>query len=223
MIKTVVVIEHTWNDNPTPHNKDVSVLPYIDGICRLHNYELFYGRYIDEHGFYEWINRFGEILRSKDRRIILYLAGHGSNNSLGGIDLKILLKNVWIAANNLNVEGCILGGCFVGQNIDNMKSWMTDSKLTWIVGYRYAVDWLPSTLLDMSIISEALSYEQDHLNDRNKLTNLLLNSVSLFSPSSEMSSDKNNERKTFSETVTCVIQPRIQGQKPVTIELFNDS
>lgn len=218
--RTVVVLEHTWNDDPTPHNKDLSVLPYIDGICRLNNYELFYGRYIDGDGFNKWIERFRKILQAGDRRIILYLAGHGSSRTLGGKNLNTLLGQVWDAANDLNIEGCILGGCFVGQNIGSIKVWMTESNLTWMIGYNHAVDWLPSTLMDMNIISNVLACRQDNITDRNKLESLLINTASVFNPNADMSTDKNGNRQNFQNTVTCVIQPRTQGQKPVSIKIF---
>ena len=218
--KTVVVLEHIWDDRPLALNKDVSVLPYIDGVCRLSDYELFYGKYVGGVGFDEWIERFKTILDYKDRRIILYLAGHGSNRSLGGKNIKTLLETVWKAANYLNIEGCILGGCFVGQNIDEIKRSMTASNLTWVVGYKHAVDWLPSTLLDINIISTMLSSRQDALTDRNKLESLFKSSASLFNQSADMSTDENGQRQDFASTVSCVIQPRTMGQRPVSIDIF---
>jgi hypothetical protein len=220
--KTVVVLEHIWNNDAVSHNKDISVLPYIDGICRFNDYELFYGKYIDGTGFNAWIEHFKNILRDKERRIVIYLAGHGSNRTFGGKNLDTLLLKVWESANHLNVEGCILGGCFIGQNEDDMKFWMTESNLTWIMGYKYEIDWLSSTFLDMSIISSALSTRQDHLNDPDKLKFLLSNGANLFNSGKLMSIDSKKNQHDFLGTVTCIIQPRRQGQKPTSIPLFDE-
>jgi hypothetical protein len=220
MQKTIVVLEHIWNDDPIPHNKDLSVLPYIDGVSRLRNYELFYGKYVDGTGFNSWVKRYKEILQDRNRRIILYLAGHGSHRTLGGKQLNPLLSEIWGAANHLNIEGCILGGCFVGKNIGDIKNWMTESNLTWVIGYQYEIDWLPSTLFDINIISSTLSCRQDTLADRNKLEDLLKNAASLFNPIAEIATDKDSQRKDFTNTVTCVIQPRGPGYKPVSVPLF---
>ena len=210
-----------------PKPKDVSVLPFIDGICRLNDYELFYGKYIDGAGFNKWIERFRKILQAADRRIILYIAGHGSNRTLGGKKLNTLLAQVFDAANHhnnidghLNIEGCILGGCFIGENLEEMKVWMTASKLTWMVGYKHQVDWLPSTLMDMSIISQALACDEDDLKQRDALESFLIDAASFFNPNRNISTDKRGSKQNFHNTLTCVIQPRTQGTRPVSIQLI---
>ncbi len=219
-IKTVVILEHIWDDKPYPYNKDVSVLPYIDGVCRLNNYELFYGKYIEGNGFEAWLDRFKNILGDKKRRIILYLAGHGSARTLGGINLSHLLPKIWTAANNLNIEGVILGGCFVGQNIDDMKAWTTESSLIWMIGYKYAVDWLPSTMMDMNIIDTALSSDPRILTNRKKIEDMLKQATAIFNPNSTMALDKYDNMQSFTDTVTCVIQHRKQGAKPLVTKII---
>jgi len=218
--KTVVVLEHVWDDFSKPSNKDISVLPYVDGVCRLHNYELHYGKYVGSSGFREWFSRLDSILSDKDRRIILYIAGHGSSSSIGANDIDDVLQHLWGSSNTLNVEGCIFGGCFVGQNIDHFKAWMTQSNLTWIVGYKHAVDWLPSTLCDISIISNLLSTTDKILSDRSSLESSLQNSVDIFNPTTCISTGIDKSRYDFKNTLSCVIQPRRQGQKPIEIQLF---
>lgn len=217
--KTVVVLEHSWDDTARPSNKDVSIIPYVDGVCRLRNYELFYGRYVGNRGFDEWVDRFRSILQDKDRRIILYVAGHGSERTIGGKRVETLLKHMQASANDLNIEGCILGGCYVGSNTQDFKKWMSSCNLVWLVGYRYAVDWLPSTLCDISIIDKLLSTSDSVLKSKASLTQLLQDSLSFFDPASSMSADQDGNRHSLSDTISCVIQPRGQGQKPVDINI----
>ena len=218
--KTIIVLEHCWDDDARPVNKDISVLPYIDGVCRLNNYELFYGKYIGPTGFDEWVERFRTILSDKDRRIVLYLAGHGTNRTLAGKRIGTLLRHIFDSAQVLNIEGCILGGCFAGQNTEDFKVWMATCSVTWIVGYRYAVDWLPSTLCDVSLIGKSLSRSDAVLRSRPELEDLLRSSTSIFNPSELIAEDINGVRQSFSNTLSCVIQPRRQGQRPVEIDIF---
>lgn len=217
--KTVVVLEHSWNDDAKPVNKEVSVIPYVDGVCRLNNYELFYGRYVGGKGFDEWVERFRNILQDKDRRIILYIAGHGSDRTIGGKRVETLLKHMWTSANALNIEGCILGGCYVGNNTAAFKAWMMSSNLVWLIGYRHAVGWLSSTLCDISIIDKLLSTADSALQSKTSLTALLQEALSLFDPLAIMSEDQNGNGQSLSNTISCVIQARGQGKKPVEIQI----
>ena len=219
--KTVIVLEHCWDDWATPINKEVSVAPYIDGVCRLNNLELFYARYVGGKSFDEIVERFQRILQDKDRRIILYIAGHGSDRTIGGKRLLTLMRHLWESSNALNIEGCILGGCYFGNNIDEFKSWMSDSKLVWLVGYRHAVDWLPSTLYDVSLVGNLLSTPDSVFESRTSLENLLRQALSIFNPSALISTDKDGNRQSLSDTISCVIQPRRQGQRPVEIDLIS--
>lgn len=218
--KTVIVLEHCWNDLAIPINKEVSVAPYIDGVCRLNNFELFYAKFVGSKSFDELVERFQSILQDKGRRIILYIAGHGSDRTIGGKRVLTLMSHLWASSNILNIEGCILGGCYVGNNIDEFKSWMSGSNLVWLVGYRHAVDWLPSTLCDVSLIDQLLSTSESVFESRSNLEKLLRQALSMFNPAALVSTDKDGDRKSLSDTISCVIQPRRQGQRPVEIDLI---
>ena len=218
--KTVIVLEHCWNDWASPINKDVSVAPYIDGVCRLNNFELFYAKFVGSKSFDEFVERFQSVLQDKNRRIILYIAGHGSDRTIGGKQIFTLMRHLWKSSNILNIEGCILGGCYVGNNVDEFKSWMSDCSLAWLIGYRHEVDWLPSTLCDVTLINHLLSTSDSVFESRTGLEKLLREALALFSPDALVSTDKDGVPKSLADTISCVIQPRRQGQRPVEIDLL---
>ena len=219
--KTVVVLENFWSNEPMSVNKDLSVQPFIDGVCRLHNYDYFYGRHVGPKGFDEWVENFSRVLSDKDRRVILYLAGHGSKRTLSGKKILTVLERIWSSSNEINIEGCILGACYAGRNTKDIKDLLENSSVAWVVGYKHAVDWLPSTLLDSSVIGHLLKKNDLFLSNGEKIASALREAVSLFNPKAEISEDKGNLFNLF-DTLSCVIRPRFDCAEASEIRLFDE-
>lgn len=192
--KALLVLERPWyslSDSPL----QCSVLPFFQSVERLDgNISVYHASFFERTGFSAALNH----LMSHDHDCsILYVASHGDGNHLAGNDgaprvrLETALTQIFVqAAISRKIEGLVLGACFLGSREDLISSLFGGSGLRWVVAYTAAVEWLPSSLIDMQIVSKMATTDPETFSSIDSMVSLFADALSLFNPLSEMAEDR---------------------------------
>jgi hypothetical protein len=156
-----------WNHRETPQ-----ILPFFLALQNSGNrinlsHRTF--RNADDIGF--WISKI-----KKDEKAFVYFACHGENlkliptDSNKAINNDELLKAIANNAKSGAIEFLHFSCCEMISKENKrltLKNYLNASKAKWVSGYSESVDWLESTLLDLTLIAKlALPYN----NDSNKIS-----------------------------------------------------
>jgi hypothetical protein len=104
-----------------------------------------------------WVKRI-----PKNERAFVYIACHATDGELQPVDGRskiprsALLESLGCAQENA-IEFLHFGACEMvqkGNRGDTLRDLADASRACWVSGYVKAVDWLPSTLLDLAVVSE---------------------------------------------------------------------
>jgi hypothetical protein len=197
MSKALLIIERPWfplSENPL----QCSVLPFFQSVERLDgNISVYHASFFEREGFRAALNH---LMGHEHERSILYIAAHGDGTHLTGGDgaprirLETALTEVYAhAAIARNIEGIILGSCLLGNNEDLISCLFEGTGLRWVVAYKAAVYWLPSSLIDMQIVSHMAAADPEEFNSVEQMVALFANALSLFNPLSGMAEDFDEE------------------------------
>jgi hypothetical protein len=96
-----------------------------------------------------------------------------------------------------------------------LKQAMVGSSIVWMMGYKGAVDWLTSTLIDLAVIESMLGINKRHINDRDKIFEKFTQAIARFNPKYHIAEDRKENPMTLLETLSLVIHPRGQGKQPI--------
>lgn len=146
----LLVLENYWDDDLSD---TTSVYPFIDGWARLNDIKVGYRRYHNSYDLNHWIKEF---TRHKQYNLC-YIAGHGSNGRLCGINEKINLDEIAKVTKQRNLKrtvpqkGIFFGACEVGQRLEPFLG-MCGDKIKWVGGYTCTVPWIESTLCDIKLL-----------------------------------------------------------------------
>lgn len=208
----LIILEYPWWDidrNPG----QASVLPFFQGVERLaDNFKVYHATFFDKNSFTEALSGFS--LNDRYDRYILYIAAHGSSRKVANMHIGSLCSIVGGFAEVSRIEGVIIGSCHVGVQTQQMKSAMAGSSIAWMMGYKGAVDWLTSTLVDISVINSMLELGGHEITDRDDIFNKFTEAIQRFNPTYPVAHDKKNNQMNLLDTLSLVIQPRGQGHQP---------
>lgn len=141
-----LVLESYWSDKLTERD---SVLPFIKGLCDLHQWEFFYRSFDSLNDIELWVDKFGRLRRSGAEKIV-YLATHGSpTGRLWTLEERIPLDELArLLKKASSLVGLHLGSCSLGQE-KNLAKLIKETRLRWVAAYDQEVPWLESTSLDL--------------------------------------------------------------------------
>lgn len=219
MSKALLIIERPWfslSENPL----QCSVLPFFQSLERLDgNVSVYHASFFEREGFRAALNY---LMSHGHERSILYIAAHGDGIHLTGDDgaprvrLETALAEVYAhAAMVRNIEGIILGSCFLGNNEDLISCLFERTGLRWVVAYKAAVHWLPSSLIDMQIVSHMAAAEPDEFTSVESMVSLFANALTLFNPLSEMAEDACGEPVALMEAIQIWVRRAGRGKHSV--------
>jgi hypothetical protein len=159
---TCYILEGTWwSSRETPQ-----ILPYFQALANSgKGIELSHRTFRNLEDLMYWIRKI-----RKNEGAFLYIASHGVGLSLVPTSSNEKIENrKVIEALKEAKPGAISFlhfGCCEMIDANNRRAcldaYLTASNAKWVSGYDMAVDWLPSTLLDIALIAElAVPYYQD--------------------------------------------------------------
>jgi len=201
-----------------------SVLGFFQGLSRNHqNLRHLYLNFADEASFEYALEH---LLRNNTAfRKILYVAAHGSNDSIGDIELGSVCDLIHNIAEHRHLEGVIFDSCYVGNNFTEISKMLAGSHIRWCFGYANSVDWFSSTIINLSVI-ESFVFQ---INNENKLepttiyrdTDYLLerlkNALSIFSGAYPAGDSGNNNERQLKNCIKLYFQAFRQGSNPADI------
>lgn len=209
----LIILENPWWDlDKNPGH--ASVFPFFHGLEKLeNNLSVYHTTFYDSASFTHALSHLA--LSDRFDRYFLYIAAHGSERMVANIQIGNFVAILKGYASVANIEGVIIGSCFVGMQKEMLKSAMTGSSVVWSMGYSGSVDWLTSTMIDLAVFKEMISVNKRHLSDREKIFSKFTDAIERFNPGFHIATDKNNNPLSLRDSLSLVIQPRTQGAHPI--------
>lgn len=141
----LAVIESRWFKKSNDSVR--SLFDTLAGLHRDNPFAYHYEMFNNADALKEIVNR---IARLKDIHNI-YIAAHGTPNgrnieAAGGSISRTVFRNVVEDIDARRLHGLFVGACGFGQQTERV---MASAGLTWLAGYRGAVDWLRSSTMDL--------------------------------------------------------------------------
>ncbi|HOT03826.1 MAG TPA: hypothetical protein PK069_06585 [Methanolinea sp.] len=187
----LLVLEGPWW-TPAHKPKRPSVLPFQEGLEKYKgNFNIYYSNFYEKQSFKRALE--DDLAHAREDRLFLYIAAHGGSRMVGaleaeggktltsGMRLTTLLRDVRRVARNANIEGVLLGSCTLGANRADLLATLKTSPLAWIFGYACEIDWIPSTLIDLSLLEHAMALKKEDLRSRTKIIGAFSSALSRFS------------------------------------------
>jgi len=207
MTTALLVLENPW-DIPADNPKRASVFPFLQGLEKLlNNFNLYYANFYDDSGFRKALKY--DLIHTNEDNQILYAASHGSKYCLAKGTVFVLKS---IPKYGAKIKGVIIGCCGIGANINILKSICQYSETSeayganWVFAYKHVIDWMPSALIDLSILNEILSFDIPPY-QKETILDSFVKALSIFNPYHEIATTIRGVRKTTKETIRLIIRP----------------
>lgn len=204
----LLVLENPWW-TPEEDPKRTSVLPFLQGLERSsNNFNIYYATFYNNDGLKNALQK--DLIHTIEERQILYIGAHGDIDEIAGDEARVAMN--LISKFGKRIEGVMLSCCFVGKNKKILKRACSYNKIgdtygaNWLFSYKYAVDWLPSMMVDLAILEQI--FMQDKLKERDKIINSFKKALSLFNKSFEMATDENEKSRKLCETIKLIVRGR---------------
>lgn len=212
--RAILVLECPWSLDTTDSNR-ASVLPFVEGIAKFAgDLEVYHANFYDKSSF-EKALKYLCITRYKNT--LVYIAAHGYNKKLGGVDIGDLLFAVGEYSQGCNITGIMLGSCFVGKNTPTLEAYLQDTNLKWCAGYSSESDWLVGTMIDCSILSRMIDLDDDYWADKDLMIGQLAEALDPFAKDFVIGNDNRERPVALKDSIQFVVQPTGQGQKARTV------
>jgi hypothetical protein len=229
--KALLILERPWWDL-TDESSQTSVLPFFEGLAKgLAPVTPYYATFFCRESFR---NALDHLMTHSHDSSIIYIASHGEGQRLHGggngpsINLTTALIEVFAHASvNKNIDGLILGSCYLGRNTDQILSLFPGSGLRWVVGYQFSMNWLESTLVDMNIVRHMAQLNDGDWKDADIIKARLAESLRPFNGFEEsailvdedeqeqglFATDQKDVPRSLAEAIQCFIRPAGSGQR----------
>jgi hypothetical protein len=216
--KAVLVIESPWW-TPDQNKKRASVLPMLQGMGNLTDHiSIYHSYFYEKHGFKAALK--DDLSHTKENRLYLYVAAHGSKKTVGGAGetpgllLSTLLKELRRNTPQYkNIEGVILGSCEIGRNVNDLMHGLTGTKITWIFGYTCEIDWMTSTMIDVAILERLTRLSNGQLSSRQMIINTFTKALKRFD-GKYLIGEQGGHKIALADSITLITKPRGQGNAP---------
>ena len=213
----LLIIEGLWW-TPEEKPKRPSVLLFLQGLESVQgDFNIYYSNFYEKVGFRRALE--DDLTNTKEDRLFLYIAAHGTGKRIGGLKAKTgmklpaMFKAVKNAARYSNIEGVLIGSCSVGNNIDDFIATTKNSHIAWIFGHTCEISWVASTLIDVSIFEHLMKLSKSDLKDRKKILNAFVKALRRFNGDYILCKQKGGN-VALKNAITLVVQSRTPGEKP---------
>ncbi len=212
----LLVLEGPWW-TPKDKPKRPSILPFLEGLEKYRgDFNLYYSNFYEKSGFRRALE--DDLTHTREDRLFLYVAAHGYARMIGGLksntgmQLSTLLSQVKSVAQYSNIEGVVIGSCNIGANYEDFASTVKGSRISWIFAYTCEIDWIASTLLDVSIFEHLIALPRKDLKSRDAILDAFARALTRFNPRYLICG---GEATPLSHAITLVVQPRRRGARPL--------
>lgn len=181
------------------------------------DFNIYYSNFYEKNGFIRALR--DDLTHTREGRLFLYVAAHGYQRMFAGLaskrgmQLSTLLRELKNAANYSNIEGVVLGSCTVGSNVEEFMNTIKSSKIVWMFGYTCEIDWMTSTLIDLSVFEQMMGLEKSQLRNRQQILDRFARALRRFDQDYLICSEAAAPVR-LADAVTLVIQPRGRGKRP---------
>lgn len=209
--RSIVVLEAPWGLHKNDQLR-VSVLPFIQGMAQVHgNIDVLHARFFDKRSFDQALEHLttGDVYDNT----IVYIAGHGGGRKIQGVDIGHLMFQVAQLSKPKNISGILLGSCLVGNNTTTLETYLTESALRWMAGYKCSVDWMPGTLLDLSLLERMLDMDITEEN-LEAYKQAFLDATELFDMEASIGEYENAQPAEMGDALVFAVQPAGKGKRP---------
>jgi hypothetical protein len=219
----LLVLEGPWW-TPAHKPKRPSVLPFLEGLEKYKgNFNIYYTNFYEARGFRKALE--DDLVHTREDRLFLYIAAHGGSRTVGalesesgksittGMRLTTLLKGVRKVASYSNIEGMILGSCTLGVNREELLATLKTSPISWIFGYACEIDWIPSTLIDLTILEQLMSIKKEDLKSRTKIIGAFANALTRFNGEYPLCREQNRSVP-LKYAISLSVKPRRPEARP---------
>jgi hypothetical protein len=216
--KALIVLESPWFDLEQDPKQRTSIRPFLQGLADFYDVSLYYSTFHNLESFNHSVKRYEDV---KAKSHIIYVASHGKGGRVAAAGRHIQLKKLLecIPDNYEALDGIMLGACDVG-NSKAVQYGLKRNRACWIFGYRHAVGWMASTLVDMAILDAVLV--EGHTLSRKQTIGAFANALRRFDGNWAIADDGPERPITIKETIALWFHEHKQGTKPrlVTDELL---
>jgi hypothetical protein len=187
----LLVLEGPWW-TPEQKPKRPSVLPFLEGLEQYRgDFNIYYSNFYEKRGFNRALR--DDLTHTREDRLYLYIAAHGGIRTIGGIEsvsgrigsvmhLNTLLKGINKFTSHSSIEGVLIGSCSIGCNVQDFVRTMKGSPMVWLFGYTCEIEWIASTLVDLSILEYLINLDRADLRSRTKVIEAFSRALSRFNP-----------------------------------------
>ena len=218
--RAILVLESPWELDETDANR-TSVIPFVEGVGKLTgDTAVHYANFYDKSSFKKGLDC---LCKGNLKSRIVYIAAHGERDRVSGAKLMDLLLALADKSRDFQIDGVVVGACFAGGNTAEIEACIEGSGLKWCVGYNAAINWLPASLVDCSIMAAMSRLRSDVFKSRDRLVSKLAESLALFDPNTTIGKSLRGKNVSLRNTLTVVVQPVGQGfrAKDVSEEIWS--
>ena len=219
----LLVLEGPWW-TPKDKPKRPSILPFFEGLEKYKgDFNIYYSNFYEKTGFRRALE--DDLTHTKEDRLFLYIAAHGYSRMIGGLKSKTgmqistLLSQVKAVAQNSNIEGVVLGSCNIGINIQDFARTVKGSRICWLFAYTCEIDWVASTLVDVSVFEQMTALPRKDLQSREAIVEGFARALARFNKDYSIC-NTDGVTTPLSDAITLVVQPRRRGARPVDTRQF---
>lgn len=212
--RAILILECPWSLDATDSNR-TSVLPFVEGVAKLAgDVEVYHANFYDKSSLKKALEF---LCTTRYENTVVYIAAHGDNRKVGGVDVGELLFAVGEHSKSCNITGAMLGACFVGKNTHVLETFLQDTSLKWCAGYSSECSWLVGTMIDCSIISRMIDLDNDDWADKDFMIEQLAEALEPFSRDFIIGNDSRERPVPLKDSMQFVLQPTGQGQRARTV------
>lgn len=219
----LLILEGPWW-TPAHKPKRPSVLPFLEGLEKYKgNFNVYYSNFYEARGFRKALE--DDLVHTVEDRLFLYIGAHGGTRTVGalesetgkpitgGMRLTTLLSGVQKVASYSNIEGMILGSCTIGANREEILSTLKASPIAWIFSYTCEIDWIPSTLVDVTILEQLMSLKKEDLKSRTKIIEAFGAALGRFNGNFPITREK-DRHVPLRSAISLAVKPRRPDSHP---------
>jgi hypothetical protein len=215
--RAIFVLESPWELDAGDANRS-SVLPFIEGVGKFAgDVEVLHANFYDESSFEKALSC---LAKTRYKNAILYVAAHGSPDSIGNVKTRTMLSAIGEISKGLNITGLLLGACLAGKNTVMMEVYSEGTNLRWCAGYSTKINWLDGTLLDSAILAQMLHLDEEDFENAELIVDAFAEAIAPFSRHYGMGI--RNRKRSLDESLEVVVRPKGKGKraKLMTGEVF---
>ncbi|RKT43985.1 hypothetical protein [Thiocapsa rosea] len=229
--KALLILESPWWDLNNSNGNQASVLPFFEGLARLdQDLQVYYTMFVDSKSFEGSLKH---LLTAPQERLFLYVASHGyggriANSNFSNIS-KLLVDKLQRDGGK-RVEGIIFGSCEIGgaQNDVHLYLLTDAAKVVWVFGYKTLINWTPSVLINMNLVSNLAQMDKDGLSTRDSIMEAATSALNLFNPDVMIGWNRRHDSENdppdvaVKDAVRFIVRPRGRGNvsQDNTLALF---